>query len=116
MADRARVRHLWFAVAYGLATLVVQVHHHDAHADGPATVHQAGCSDPSPHYAGHGAVELIRGEPHCPACQFRAEHQAEAARPEPVSVAEGRLATVPDSTPLPAAATSRPTCRAPPLA
>ncbi len=116
MTDRSRARHLWLALAYGLATVVVQVHHdHGAHRDGPDAVHVAGCADPSPHYAGHGAPELLRTDPHCPACQFRAEHQAVASRPEPVSVSARKLAASPEPPALRTAATSRPTSRGPPL-
>ncbi len=116
MSDRSRARNLWFALVYGLATLAVQVHHdHGAHRDGPQAVHVAGCADPSPHYAGHGAPELIRTDLHCPACQFRTEHQAVAAGPEPVAVAARGLIALPDSPALRTAATSRPTSRGPPL-
>jgi hypothetical protein len=116
MKDGRKARNLWFALAYGLATLVVEVHHdHGAHRDGAEAVHLAGCADPSPHYAGHGAPELIRTDLHCPACQFRAENQAVAARPVPLALAARRLAPLPDSPSLRTAATSRPTSRGPPL-
>jgi hypothetical protein len=116
MTDRSRARHLCFALVYGLATLAVQVHHdHGAHSDGPQPVHLAGCADPSPHYAGHGAPELIRTDLHCPACQFRAEHQAVAARPVPLATAARRVTALPDCPALRTAATSRPTSRGPPL-
>jgi hypothetical protein len=115
--SRPRTRHLWFALIYGLATLMVQVgHDHGARLDGPEPVALPGCNDPNPHYAGHGAPELIRGDLHCPACQFRAENQAAESRPCDRSVAVRRLA-VPDATPrLRSAALERPTSRGPPLA
>jgi hypothetical protein len=117
MIGRSRKRHLWFAILYGLATLVVQVgHDHGARRTGPEVVAEPGCDDPRPHYASHGAPELIRGDLHCPACQFRAEHQAGADRPTAVSVATQRLATPFDSPRLRPASTSWPRSRAPPLA
>jgi hypothetical protein len=117
MMVRSRMRHLWLALLYGLATLVVQAgHQHGARLSGPEAVAQPGCDDPRPHYASHGAPELIRGELHCPACQFRAEHHAGASRPTSISVVVARPLAFADSPRLRPAATSRPTSRGPPLA
>lgn len=114
--DRARKRHFWFAILYGLATVVVQVgHDHGVRQSGPEVVAEPGCDDPRPHFASHVAPELIRGDLHCPACQFRAEQQAGADSPAVVSVASGRLATPFDSPQLRPASTSTSRSRAPPL-
>ena len=113
---RTRLRHLGLAFLYGLATLVVQVgHDHGARLSGPEAIAQPGCDDPRPHYASHGAPELIRGDLHCPACQFRAEHQAGASRPTSIAVVVARQVTFADSPRLRPAASSRPTSRGPPL-
>ncbi len=56
MIARSRTRHLWLALWYGLATLVVQVgHDHGTRLSGPEAIAQPGCDDPRPHYASHGA-------------------------------------------------------------
>ena len=117
MMVRSRTRNVGLALLYGLATLVVGVgHNHAPRLDGPRAIAQPGCDDPSPHYASHGAPELIRGDLHCPACQFRAEHQAGTSRPVSIVAVVGRPLVLANAPRLRPAAASRPSPRGPPLA
>lgn len=75
----------WLALCYVLATVLVQgVHVHGPEDPAKALArHEAGCSDPRPHVAGHEAPDLSHAAEHCPACQFRADHHVlPFARPE----------------------------------
>lgn len=69
-----RANRWWLALGYALATVVVQgVHDHGRATDETAARHEAGCSDPRPHVAGHPAPEAAHLLLDCPACQYRAE-------------------------------------------
>ncbi len=110
-------RRSWIALIYGLATLLAQsLHDHGERTPEPPAVGLAGCDDPRPHFAGHGAPEIRLGDLHCPACQFRADHQSGTSRslPAPTVVARrSPLGTLPIGV---VSLLSRPTQRGPPFA
>lgn len=110
-------RRPWLILVYGLATLVAQcVHDHgDRGADSPA-VGLAGCDDPRPHFAGHGAPELRPGDLHCPACSFRDGPPIAPSGPARFSAVVARLTPAGEVTPPAARRTRGPSPRAPPLA
>jgi hypothetical protein len=112
-----KIRRAWFAVLYALATFVAQgLHDHGPRTSGSAAVGLPSCDDSRPHFAGHTAPELLPGDLHCLACQFRTEHQADSATWDLLSTPARRLATLSFPLgPIPSAV-SRPACRAPPLA
>jgi hypothetical protein len=112
-----KTRRAWISLLYVLATVVAQgLHDHGPRTEGSAAVGLPSCNDPHPHFAGHGAPEVLRGDLDCLACQFRAEHQADATTSVALPIPARRLATVFAAPRVQEAASSRPICRGPPLA
>lgn len=112
-------RRAWLALVYGLATLVVQcVHDHGGRGDESAkpAVGLAGCDDPRPHYAGHGAPELRPGDLHCPACGFRDAPAVDSSVPPGFSAVVARLSPAERVAAPPTRPTRGNAPRAPPLA
>ena len=110
-------KRFWLAFWYALAALVVPAFHDHREADEDVVATAiAGCEDPGTHLSGHGAPDLTHHELDCPACQFRAEHQAitlsvaltEAPRSD---ASTAILASLRESVPV-----TRFAARAPPLA
>jgi hypothetical protein len=117
ISTNLKTRRAWFAVLYALATFVVQAaHDHGPRISGSAAVGLPSCDDPRPHFAGHSAPEVLPGELHCLACQFRAEHQVDSSTWDALSVPSRRLVTLVTVHSGFPSAQSRPPCRAPPLA
>jgi hypothetical protein len=117
ISPHVKTRRAWFAVLYVLATFVVQASHdHGPRISGSAAVGLPSCDDPRPHFAGHSAPEVLPGEVHCLACQFRADHQVDSSTWDALAIPARPLVTlVTLHSPAPAAL-SLPPCRAPPLA
>ncbi|WP_157579417.1 hypothetical protein [Singulisphaera acidiphila] len=110
-----RLSRSWLVLLYVLATVVVQgSHDHGRGDEGGTSQHEAGCSDPRPHIAGHWSPDLSNDHDHCLACQFRAEHQGWILTPFGLDRPVGSLLT--DSAgPSTSITTFRwNTCRAPP--
>jgi len=107
---------LGFALWYGLTTLLVQgLHDHRERSEEAAPTAMVGCDDPHPHYAAHKTHELSSGDVDCPACQFRADHQAAISQTLD-SVIRCLRSPIEISAPIfRSADLPRATCRAPPL-
>ena len=106
----------WLVLAYTLATVLAQsAHRHGGAADDAQARCLASCQDTRVHLSGHPAPDLDRLRTDCPACQFRADHQADSAlRPSPFHrpvVAQATDRRTPTALP---GAVLRPSCRAPP--
>jgi hypothetical protein len=113
-----RVRHgRWSLVlAYTLATVLVpSAHRHGEEADDAPTRCLASCQDARVHLSGHRAPDLDHLRLDCPACQFRASHQAMAIL-DPAPFRLTVVAAAPDLPPPHPRRTAalRPSCRAPP--
>jgi hypothetical protein len=110
-----RANRWWLALIYALATVVAQgMHDHGGGADETVAQHEAGCSDPRPHMAGHPSPESGHLPIDCPACQYRAEHHSYPYTSSPL--VRPSVAVSVEASPAPARLPSIRihSCRAPP--